>query len=225
MKRLVQEKAKAIALRKKGYTYNEILKEVPVAKSSLSLWLKDLPLTKAEKESLKKRKDSNISHGRAKLAGILYTQRLNREKQQLQAAKEVFKRCAHEPLFHTGIALYWAEGGKRTNQWQFVNSDHYMQQVMIKWLLQYGEITTKDIRCRLFVHKAYQSDDLLRWWSKELRISTKNFLNTIVKPSVFKARKRLHYKGCLRLEVRSSKALLNKMRFWQKMLVEYYNKQ
>ena len=54
MKELVHYKAKAVALRKKGLSYNDILKQVPVAKSSLSLWLKDLPLTKSEKKVLKK---------------------------------------------------------------------------------------------------------------------------------------------------------------------------
>jgi orotate phosphoribosyltransferase-like protein len=49
MKKLVQEKEKAVELRRKGLSYKEILKQVPVAKSSLSLWLKDLPLTKDEK--------------------------------------------------------------------------------------------------------------------------------------------------------------------------------
>ena len=49
MKPLVHFKTKAIALRKKGYSYKEIMAEVPVAKSSISLWLKDTPLTKSEK--------------------------------------------------------------------------------------------------------------------------------------------------------------------------------
>ncbi len=33
----------AIKLRKKGYSYNLILKEVRVAKSTLSIWLRDIP--------------------------------------------------------------------------------------------------------------------------------------------------------------------------------------
>ena len=52
MKKMVQEKETAVALRKKGLSYNEILKRIPVAKSSLSLWLRDLPLTKDEKRIL-----------------------------------------------------------------------------------------------------------------------------------------------------------------------------
>ena len=34
---------KAIALRKAGYSYNLILEQVPVSKSTLSIWLADVP--------------------------------------------------------------------------------------------------------------------------------------------------------------------------------------
>jgi hypothetical protein len=225
MKALVQEKAKAIALRKKGYTYKEILCIVSVARSSLSLWLKDLPLTKSEKIALKDRKNASIERGRIKVAGILRTRRLDREKLQLVEAKAMFKKHIHEPFFHAGLALYWAEGGKRTNQWQFMNSDADMQNVMINWLVKYGEVNLRDLRFRLYIHKAYQSEACDLWWMKKLDVSPSQFLKTIIKPSGLGVKKRPNYRGCLRIEVRSSKALLNKMCFWQKMIVEYYQKQ
>lgn len=221
MKKLVREKEKATALRKQGYTYNEILKLVPVAKSSLSLWLKDLPLTKNEKQALKHRKDKQIDAGRIKVAGILRTRRLEREKEQLALAKELFGAHTEKPLFFIGIALYWAEGGKRTDQWQFTNSDAQMQRVMIRWLTECIGIDIEDIRFRLYVHKSYLSEDCEAWWAKQLHVPRKNFLRTVVKPGVAKVKKRPGYKGCLRIEVRRSKGLLNQMRFWQKMLVEY----
>ncbi|MEZ4194866.1 MAG: hypothetical protein R3B53_00490 [Candidatus Paceibacterota bacterium] len=225
MKALVHQKAKAIALRQKGYTYTEIKEMVPVAKSSLSLWLKDLPLTKKEKLALKSRKNSRISHGRIKVAGILRSKRLIREKDQLIEARELFKKYQHDPFFHAGINLYWAEGGKRTNQWQFMNSDAEMQQVMMLWLIMFADIAKKDLRFRLYIHKPYQSEACDDWWIKKLQVHPDQFLSTVIKPSGLGVKKRPDYRGCLRIEVRSSKALLNKMRFWQKMLVEFYIKQ
>lgn len=222
---LVQEKELATTLRQQGYTYKEILAVVPVAKSSLSLWLKDLPLTKSEKIALKNRKNASISRGRIKVAGILRTRRLVREKDQLTEARLVFKKHMQEPFFHAGLALYWAEGGKRTNQWQFMNSDADMQRVMVRWLVHYADIKQVDLRFRLYVHKAYQSELCDTWWATKLDVSPSQFLKTIIKPSGLGVKKRPNYRGCLRIEVRSSKALLNKMRFWQKMIVEYYQKQ
>lgn len=225
MKLLVQEKAKAIALRKKGYTYKEIMMDVAVAKSSLSLWLKDLPLTREEKYALKERKDSQISKGRIKVAGILRTRRLAREKEQYKESLETFNIFKGNPLFHTGIALYWAEGGKRTDQWQFMNSDAEMQRIMILWLVTFAGIQKEDLRFRLYVHKAYKSENCLEWWAVSLQVSSNQFLKTVTKPSGLGVKKRPNYRGCLRIEVRTSKPLLNKMRFWQKMLVEFYTKQ
>ena len=40
------EKARAIQLRKQGKTYSEIMKEAPVAKATISLWLHDVQLAK-----------------------------------------------------------------------------------------------------------------------------------------------------------------------------------
>lgn len=224
MKSLVQEKTKAIALRKKGLSYNDILKQIPVAKSSLSLWLKDLPLTKSEKIALKNRMNANISGGRIKVAGILHNRRLVREQEQLKDARDVFKKYALDPFFHVGIALYWAEGGKRTNQWQFMNSDVAMQNLMQKWLTTYAQVKKDAIRFRLYVHKAYQSKECDAWWADNLNVDQGQFLKTVIKPSGLNVKKRPDYRGCLRIEVRSSKSLLNKMRFWQKMLVELYAK-
>ena len=210
-------------MRQRGYTYKEILAVVPVAKSSLSLWLKDLPLTRSEKVALKNRRNSNITRGRIKVAGILHTRRLSREKEQLTEARTVFHEYANEPFFHAGLLLYWAEGGKRTNQWQFMNSDADMQKVMVKWLVVYSGIEKNDLRFRLYVHKAYQSEECDSWWAHKLQVSPSQFLKTIIKPSGLGIKKRPNYRGCLRIEVRTSKPLLNKMRFWQKMLVEFYS--
>ncbi|MDD3728951.1 MAG: hypothetical protein PHH50_01355 [Candidatus Pacebacteria bacterium] len=52
MTQKIKEKEKAIKLRKKGLSYNDILKEIPVAKSTLSLWLRDVGLSKRQRQKL-----------------------------------------------------------------------------------------------------------------------------------------------------------------------------
>lgn len=48
-------KTLAIDLRKKGFSYSEIKKSIFVSKSTLSHWLKNLNLTEAQAERLKKK--------------------------------------------------------------------------------------------------------------------------------------------------------------------------
>ena len=56
-------KAKAIRLRKKGFSYNEIRKEVPVAKSTLSLWLKGIPLKSEDLKRLYTKRVQALARG------------------------------------------------------------------------------------------------------------------------------------------------------------------
>ena len=43
-----EEKQRARELRGLGWSYNDILSEVGVSKSTLSLWLRDIPLTEEQ---------------------------------------------------------------------------------------------------------------------------------------------------------------------------------
>lgn len=106
MKTKVREKEVAIMFRKKGLSYSDILAKIPVSKSSLSLWLKNLALTDEEKSSLKKRKNSNISRGRIRSGATLTRLRLKREKVVYGEAKSEFKKNVEDPFFHIGVALY-----------------------------------------------------------------------------------------------------------------------
>lgn len=224
MKALVREKEKAIALRKKGLSYKDILKQVPVAKSSLSLWLKDLPLTEAEKKVLKKRNDANISVGRIRAGAVLHQNKLDRDQALLEEAKITFEKYKHNVLFHTGLALYWAEGAKRNEQFLFMNSDEAMIRTMLIWLESFTENTRIELGYRLFIHRPFARDNWEAWWQKYLGVTEKQFKKTILKPTNLGVKKRPNYKGCLRVEVPRSTDLLTKVKFWMKMQIEYHNK-
>lgn len=226
MQALVREKEKAIALRKKGLSYKDILTQVPVAKSSLSLWLKDLPLTKSEKVILKKRLDSNISMGRIRAGAVLHQNKLDRDQVLLEEAKVTFEKYKHDALFNIGVALYWAEGAKRNKQFLFMNSDEAMIKTMLIWIETYTEYTRDQIGFRLFIHHPFLRDNWELWWQKYLGVTEKQFKKTILKPTNLGVKKRPNYKGCLRVEVPKSSQLLTKIKFWMNMQqqIEYHTK-
>jgi hypothetical protein len=221
MRVLVRERERAVALRKKGYSYKDILREVPVSKSSVSLWLQKLPLTAREKKYLKFRRNLNISHGRIKAAATLHELRLQRENILLQEARTEFQLYKQDFLFHVGIALYWAEGGKRTWCFTFTNSDAEMIDLMLKWVEKYLHISRNETKARLFIHKPYAHEQCEKKWSQKIQVPIGNFQKTIYKPTGLLIKKRPHYDGCLRIEIGKT-ALLRKMQFWQQMLIEYY---
>lgn len=224
MKKLVQEKEHAIALRKKGLSYNEILKQIPVAKSSLSLWLKDLPLTPSEKAVLRRRKNSNISKGRIKAAAAHRKNRLEREKIIFREAEKEFRTFVKEPLFQVGLALYWAEGAKRSTVFGFANSDPEMIRAMLQWMKRYFNLDPNTIPVRLYLHKPYAHEHCEEYWSREIGVPLANFKKTVFKPTGLLVKKRPNYKGCLRIEY-CKVAYFKKLKFWQQMFIEYLAKQ
>lgn len=224
MRALIQEKERAILLRKKGYSYRDILERVPVAKSSISLWLQHLSLTKDEKKYLKSRRDSNISHGRMKAAASLHELRLDRDKTVLGEAKKEFQIFSKDPLFHVGIALYWAEGSKRNSSFAFTNSDSDMIDLMLVWIERFFGVNRNAIKTRLYIHRPYAHERCELWWSKKVMVPLINFQKTIYKPTGLLVKKRPEYKGCIRIQL-GTIARLRKMQFWQEMLIEYYRNQ
>lgn len=217
----VHEIEKAIALRKKGWSYRDILKEVPVAKSTLSKHLKDLPLTKSEKHYLKSRRDSNISHGRIKAAAASHSRRIERDRELLDESRKEFANWHSDPLFFTGIALYWAEGAKRNSIFAFTNSDPQMVSLMVAWVTKFLGVPSAHMRARLYTHKPFANEGGEVFWATTCSIPLSNFRRTIYKPTGLLVKKRPGYKGCIRIEL-AKVAYLRKMHFWQQMLIEHY---
>jgi hypothetical protein len=224
MRLLVPEKEEAIRLRKKGLSYNEILKDVPVAKSTLSVWLQKMPLTDVEKAVLKRRKESNISIGRIRAASALHTLRIARDEILRETSQVEFEKYAKDPFFYVGLSLYWAEGTKRNSLFSFTNSDSDMTLVMLAWIDRFFGIPRKDVRARLYIHKPYAHENCEGQWSQAIGIPMSNFRKTVYKPTGLLVKKRPSYIGCLRIEL-GGVSYLRKYLFWQQMMLEDYKKQ
>lgn len=201
MQAKVREQARAMSLRKQGMSYNEILKQVPVAKSTLSAWLKNLPLTEQERRYLRMRTDSNISRGRIKAAAENHRNRSRRVQQLYREVSIHFQHLSGDPMFLLGVALYWAEGSNKSPQCQFVNSDAAMIKFMYSWIQKYLGVPAEKVGVRIYMHKVYSQSECEEYWCNQLGRKPSSLKRTIFKPTGHKVRKNLQYKGCVRLEV------------------------
>lgn len=115
---------RAVAMRKDGRSYREIQAVVGVAKSTLSLWLCDVPLTEDQQRVLAMRTPAAASR-RAQAIRASAAQRRLRMHEEARA--QVTGLCESE-LFVAGVVAYWAEGSKN-KPWRsgqavvFINSD------------------------------------------------------------------------------------------------------
>ena len=154
------EQKTAIDLRKKGFSYKEILSEVPVAKSTLSLWLRSVGLSKRQKQRLTLKRLEASKRGAEKKRN----QRLITTKEIKEKAKAEINKLNlnHEKLWLMGIMLYWAEGSKekedcRTSAVKFSNSDPFMHNIFAKWLIKVCKVHENHIIYELYIHDSHKN--------------------------------------------------------------------
>ncbi|MBI3420687.1 MAG: hypothetical protein HY006_01360 [Candidatus Sungbacteria bacterium] len=197
MKSYLAFKSKAITLRKTGLSYNEIQKEVPVAKSTLSLWLKAVPLKKEHKKRLYTKQINILSSG----------PRSQRERRKREV-EEIIRRGEQEialPLSLTtyrlvGAALYWAEGSKGS-RFEITNSDPYFILFTVRWIEKVFSIPARHLRARLNIYPQQNELKIKKFWSDLTGIPVKNFGKTFVKPANKGYKKNNLYYGTMRIEV------------------------
>ena len=131
------QKQKAVELRKAGKTYSEILKVVPVAKSTLSLWLREANLSRRENQRLTDRKLAAIRRG-----GVAKRrQREHKTAEIFGASQSEIRELSQRELFLIGVALYWAEGTKQKPYsqsasilWKFRPKYDTVLPVLVAWI-------------------------------------------------------------------------------------------
>jgi len=107
----IEEKEKAIALRKQGKTYTDILRAVPVAKSTLAIWLKEAKLSVPENQKFTEAKRlASLRGGQAKKK-----QRIKKQQNIILKSKSEIGSLSKRELFLIGAVLYWAEVRKKKN--------------------------------------------------------------------------------------------------------------
>jgi hypothetical protein len=217
---MTKETTKHLArkLREQGKSYSEIKKIVDVSKSTISLWLRDIPLSKNQKESL---------HGRAKSR---YAGAKAKQEKRIQSTKEIIKNAKKETisllknkLFIPGIMLYWAEGAKRSNDMViFSNSDPNMIKLMMQWFREICEVKNDKFKIQLQIHSLLDEKQIKKYWSEITEVSIEQFHKTIIKPTSLQHRKNILYNGtcCIRIYDRQ---LFRKMIGWKIGILKYFN--
>jgi hypothetical protein len=138
--------------RYEGRSIKEIARLLPVSKSSLSLWVRDIALTDEQHAALQAR---NGLHERQRLANAAMSAKARTRR---VAAQDDGRRRAREAdkLYVIGCMLYWAEGSRNRNKPVFTNSDPEMVRVFLNFLRSAFDVPADRIRltCNLFADHA-----------------------------------------------------------------------
>lgn len=211
---------KAVALRKKGLTYSAILEKVPVAKSTLALWFKEVKLSTSQFQRItEKRLAAGRRGGLAKK-----NQRIQKMQNIIQEAEKEVGKISERELWLIGTTLYWAEGSKEKD-WRpgsrvsFINMDKKMVQVFIKWLSSCG-IKNDEISFDVYIHEnhKHRTEEIKKYWSKVTNFPVSKLARIYFKKDKVNTKRKNvttdGYYGIIKIIVRQSSTFLRKITGW-----------
>ncbi|MEV6887137.1 hypothetical protein [Streptomyces sp. NPDC051135] len=210
----VRERARELRLQ--GWTYDRIQVELGCSKSSISLWVRDLP--KPERPARTRQEVSAIA--RRGWEAKLQAREEDRWRTKRQAATETGELTDRE-LFVVGVALYWAEGAKskpysRRERVSFINSDPDVISLFMAWL----RLLRVDPACLRFAVHIHETADVTKaeaFWADHVGIEPADLMKTTLKrhnPRTNRKNLNENYRGCLRVDVRRGADLYRRIEGW-----------
>ena len=206
-----KEKLKAIELRKSGLSYKEILANIVVSKSTLSIWLRRIKLTKEQKNRLLNKAERAMYEAAKRKVSA----RIERTKIIIKKGTEEVEVFKKNPLFLVGVALYWAEGAKNpVESVKFANSDDKMITLMMRWFREICRVPEEKFRIHIHMHSLHIRKNIMKYWSKITGIPIEQFYKPYIKPTSLGQRKNILYNGTCSIVV-NDKHLFRRIKGWK----------
>ncbi|WP_435208018.1 hypothetical protein [Streptomyces sp. bgisy034] len=205
---------RARELRLRGWTYDQIQVELGCSKSSISLWVRDLP------KPDRKRGTEEASA----IARRGWEARLHRHEEQRRHTKAMAEQAVGDlsdrELFLAGVVLYWAEGAKdkahatqRRESLQFINSDPNVIRFYLRWLESLG-VERERMRFRLSIHESADVTAAEAFWADLVAVDVSTFQRATLKkhnPRTLRKNVGDSYRGCLIIYTTRSAELYRRM--------------
>lgn len=173
-------KAQARALREKGYSYSFIQKEIPVAKSTLSYWLSDIPYTPNQETIL------HIGKARAASGAAKNKLKLSSFKRAKEEAKKNIGRLSKRDIFMLGLGLYAGEGTKTHDIVRLINANPKIIKFTILWFKEVCGLKNVNFMVRIHLYPDNDINEALTYWSQAIGLPLTQFQQTQVDTRVGK---------------------------------------
>jgi hypothetical protein len=204
---------KARELRIQGLSYNEIVARLGVSKSSVSLWVRDLPCPERFRYVHSERRQEGLrKYNEARTAGHIA---------ETEAAAAEIGNLTDRELLIAGAIAYWCEGTKskpyrHADRVVFINSDPGLIRFYLRFLQAAG-VDRDDLILRVCIHESADAEAAQRFWVDVAGVSPSQFRSPTLKrhnPKTVRLNVGGNYHGCLRIDVRRSGELYRKIEGW-----------
>jgi hypothetical protein len=217
-------RARARELRVAGLDYEEIAGALGVSKSSVSLWVRDLPRPARLSYAECRKRAAEGAHR------YWATERPVREAQRMavrDAAAAEIGALSRRELRIAGAIAYWCEGGKskphrRSDRVIFINSDPALIGFFLRFLDAAGTPRT-DLSFRVYIHENADVESAQRFWLEVTGATIDQFATPTLKrhnPKTVRKNVGDTYHGCLRIDVHRSADLYRKIEGWASASME-----
>lgn len=214
-------RAAAREMRIEGRTYDEIVAALGVSKSSVSLWVRDLPKPPTPPERLYRMREARWAPYRA--------ERDRQRKETKAAARAEVGPLSDRELLLLGVGLYWAEGAKSKpykvrESIQFINSDPAMIRVFLGWLAML-HVSPERLAFRVMIHETADVEAAEAYWAALVGVDVEQLGKTTLKkhnPKNVRKNVGEDYRGCLVIRVRQSAELYRRIEGWWEGIATAY---
>ena len=211
-------RARARELREQGLDYEEIAAALGVSKSSVSLWVRDMP--RPERLSYEECRKRSAEGARLYWEVERPVREAEREAVRAAAAGQICMLSKREILIAGAIA-YWCEGAKskphrRQERVVFINSDPGLIKFFLRFLDEAG-VTSAQLRFRVNIHETADVAGAERFWQGVTGTDQARFLRTTLKrhnPWTVRKNVGADYHGCLIVSVRQGANLYRRIEGW-----------
>ena len=210
-------------MRETGASLKEIATTLGVSKSSVSVWVRGIPLSESHRQVLLDRQAT----GWALRAAANRARRERKEAELGEAARAEIGELSEREIFLIGVALYWAEGTK-AKPWNvsarvaLINSDPSVIGVFLGWLALLG-IGLDRLTFRVAIHESADATEATRSWARLVGVDATEFRRPTIKthkPGTVRRNTGEEYRGCLVVSVRRSTDLNRRIAGWWKGIAE-----
>lgn len=210
--------AQARELRATGLNYKEIAAALGVSKSSVSLWVRDMP--RPERLNYEECRKRSAEGSRLYWETERPAREAQREEVRTAAAGQIGTLSQREILIAGAIA-YWCEGAKskphrRREYVAFINSDPGLIKFFLRFLAEAG-VEPAQLRFRVHIHETADVAAAEEFWRGVTGAGSPQFHPTGLKrhnPRTVRKNVGTDYHGCLIIGVRQSADLYRRIEGW-----------
>jgi transcriptional regulator with XRE-family HTH domain len=182
------EQERARQLRARAWTLQEIADELSVAKSSVSIWVRDVDF-----EPIPRKRTARSNNG----PNALRRRKLTEIREMDARGRAWIGELSEREFLASGVALYAGEGAKTDGDVGFANTSPEMMRFFCTWLRHFFEIDESRLRCRLYLHAGLDLVAANRFWSEVTGVPVEQFRKPYRPEPDDGIRNSKHIHGCL----------------------------